>query len=271
MKRPCKTEVFVPLFSKSGPPEAIVFQKLKESRKYKYLCDDTLRRISGWAVERYDGKQAVKAAKNKLHQVYGSYFENVNIKKIQTIVEEGGDVEKILCQHASTCERLPFIEEFYRDLFGRIGMPGRVLDLACGLNPFSVPLMGLGEGVEYIAYDIDTRLIAVINTFFSKMKKSYRAECGDILVSVPAIEADVVFLLKALPCLEQQEKGVSEKIIGALKAKYIVISFPSKSLTGKEKGMGDYYHRFILEILERSSLEFFKLNYSNEIFYVAIN
>ncbi len=251
------------------PSGDIVYQKLKESRKYKHLCEDTLRRISSWAVGRYDGKQAVKAAKNKLHQVYGVYFENVNVKKIQTLVEEGGDVDRILCRHASTCERLPFIGEFYRDLFGRIGTPGRVLDLACGLNPFSVPLMGLGEGFEYIAYDIDTRLIAVINTFFSKVQGVCRAECGDILVSVPGVEADVVFLLKTLPCMEQQEKGVSEKIIQSLNAKYIVISFPSKSLTGKERGMAEYYHQFILEILGRLSLDYFKLDYSNEVFYVV--
>ena len=248
----------------------IVFQKLKESRKYKHLCDDTLRRISRWAVERYDGRQAVKAAKNKLHQVYGAYFEKVDMKRIRMLVEGGGDVEKILCQHASTCERLPFFESFYRDLFRRIGAPGRVLDLACGLNPFSVPMMGLGEGVEYIAYDIDTRLIEVINTFFRNMPGAFRAECGDILVSVPDIEADVVFLLKTLPCLEQQEKGVSETIIQSLNARYIVISFPSKSLTGKERGMGEYYHRFILEVLDRLSLDHFKLAYSNEIFYVVI-
>ena len=68
----------------------IVFQKLKESRKYKYLCDDTLRRISRWAVERYDGRQAVKAAKNKLHQVYGAYFEKVDMKRIRMLVEGGG-------------------------------------------------------------------------------------------------------------------------------------------------------------------------------------
>jgi len=80
----------------------------------------------------------------------------------------------------------------------------------------------------------------------------------------------VVLLLKALPCLEQQEKGVSENILRALNAKYIVISFPSKSLTGREKGMATYYDQFILEILGRLSLDYFRLEYSNEVFYVAI-
>jgi 16S rRNA (guanine(1405)-N(7))-methyltransferase len=78
----------------------------------------------------------------------------------------------------------------------------------------------------------------------------------------------MVFLLKALPCFEQQEKGVSEKIISALKTKHIVISFPSLTLTGKAKGMGNYYHSFALDLINRLNLAYFKLEYPNEIFYV---
>ncbi len=259
----------------------VVFHKLKESKKYRYLCDDTLYRISGWAVERYEPKKAVKAAKNKLHQVYGAYFEKMNINKIQKLLDElSNDPDtdtlkataiKILKYHTSTSERIPFMKQFYIDLFSRIGKPKRVVDFACGLNPFSVQWMGLEPGAEYIVYDIDTRLISVIDTFFIYLNRHYRAVCADILVSILGMETDVVFLLKTLPCLEQQEKGVSEEIIKTLKAKYIVISFPSKSLTGKEKGMETYYNKFILEILERLSLslDYFRLEYSNEMFYVV--
>jgi 16S rRNA (guanine(1405)-N(7))-methyltransferase len=259
----------------------IIFQKLKESKKYKYVCDDTLRRMSQWAVERYNAKTAVKAAKNKLHQVYGAYLEKMNISKIQKRLDQlsgntdPGSLEttalKIMGYHASTSERLPFMDQFYSDLFSRIGKPGKILDLACGLNPFAVFRMALGPETEYIACDIDMRLIAFINTFFNYLKRPYKAQCLDILCSLPETEpeADVVFILKTLPCLEQQEKGAGERILKALKAKHVVISFPSKSLTGKEKGMANYFDRFILDILERLSLDHFKLEYPNEVFYVA--
>ncbi|MDQ1351951.1 MAG: rRNA ((1405)-N(7))-methyltransferase, partial [Acidobacteriota bacterium] len=157
----------------------------------------------------------------------------------------------------------------YRDLFARIGKPRKILDLACGLNPFSVPWMGLEAGVEYIAFDIDTRLMSAINEFFKYLEKSYVGHCADILVSLPREEVDVVFLLKTLPCLEQQEKGISEKLIKALKAKYIVISFPSRSLTGKAKGMAGHYGRFISGILEKMGLGYFKMEYANEVFYIS--
>jgi len=255
-----------------------VYQKLKESKKYKYLCDDTLYRISDWALQRFEGKKAIKAAKKKLHQAYGAYFEAFQPGKIQKLLNKISSRSnresleaialEIMESHASTSERILFMKQFYLDLFKRIEKPKKILDLACGLNPFAVLWMDLGPNAGYYAYDIDTRMIDQVNIFFCYLNRSYKAECLDILVSIPAIEADVVFLLKTLPCFEQQEKGVSEKIIASLKAKHIVISFPSKTLTGKAKGMENYYHSFALELINRLNLEYFKLDYPNEIFYV---
>lgn len=255
-----------------------VYLRLKESKKYKYLCDDTLYRISDWALQRFEGKQAVKAAKKKLHQVYGAYFEVFQPGKIQKQLNkissepDIGSLKTIALEimesHTSTSERILFMEQFYTDLFKRIEKPKKILDLACGLHPFAVLWMDLEQDVEYYAYDIDTRLIALINTFFGYLNRSYKAQCSDILVSIPVIEADMVFLFKTLPCFEQQEKGISEKIITSLKAKHIVISFPSKTLTGKTKGMESYYYTFTLELINRLNLEYFKLEYPNEVFYV---
>jgi 16S rRNA (guanine(1405)-N(7))-methyltransferase len=256
----------------------IVYQELKKSKKYKYLCDETLYRISDWALKRFDGRKAVKAAKKKLHQVYGAYFETFQPGKIQKLLDQipGHLDEKnlktialeIMESHTSTSERILFMEQFYPDLFKRIGKPKKILDLACGLHPFAVLWMDLEQDAEYYAFDIDTRLIDQISSFFNNLSHRYKSHCSDILVSIPEIEADVVFLLKTLPCLERQEKGVSEKIITSLKAKHIVISFPSKSLTGKAKGMENYYHTFALELINRLNLEYFKLEYPNEVFYL---
>jgi 16S rRNA (guanine(1405)-N(7))-methyltransferase len=257
-----------------------VYQKLKESKKYKYLCDDTLYRISDWALRRFDGKKAVKAAKKKLHQVYGAYFDAFQPGKIQKLLNKiSSEPEKekesletialgIMESHTSTSERMLFMEQFYTDLFKRIKKPKKILDLACGLHPFAVLWMDLEEDVEYYAYDIDTRLITPVNTFFGYLNRSSNAECSDLLVSIPEIDADMVFLFKTLPCFEQQEKGISEKIITSLKTKHIVISFPSKTLTGKTKGMENYYHTIAMDLINRLNLNYFKLEYSNEVFYV---
>ena len=243
-----------------------VYQELKKSKKYKYLCEDTLYRISDWALQRIEGKKAIKAAKKKLHQVYGAYFEGFQPGKIQkqlNKISTDSDTEnfktiilEILESHTSTFERIPFMEQFYSDLFKHIEKPKKILDLACGLHPFAVLWMDFEQDVEYYAYDIGTRLIALINTFFGYLNRSYKAECSDIIVSIPEIEADMVFLFKTLPCFEQQEKGISEKIITSLKAEHIVISFPSRSLTGKAKGMENYYHSFAFCSLHPSAFQY---------------
>jgi 16S rRNA (guanine(1405)-N(7))-methyltransferase len=255
-----------------------VFQKLKQSKKYKHLCDDTLYRICHWAVQRYHPKQAVKAAKNKLHQVYGAFFSSFDPLRMQKLLRQTAadpDAEalksaaiKIMRSHTSSSERIPFMKQFYSDLFMRIGKPKKIFDAACGLNPFSIPWMDLEPDTEYFAIDIDTRLITMINVFLGSLSGSYRAECADILVSIPEYAADVVFLLKTLPCLEQQEKGVSERLLTSLKAKYVVISFSTGTLGGKEKGMGSYYDTVALTLINRLNFDYVKLEYPNELFYV---
>lgn len=261
-----------------------IYQRLKESKKYQYLCDDTLYRISEWSAKRFKLKKAVKAAKDKLHQVYGAYIENMNIRKLQKLLEKIErmnyeldliEIKEIAIEimrfHKSTLERRGFMAQFYSELFNKIGKPQKIIDLACGLNPFAVPCMELEPGTSYMAFDIDSRLIALLNRFFSCLSASYTAQCADILVSIPEIEADTVFLFKTLPCLEQQEKGISEKLIASLKAKSIVISFPLQTLTGKAKGMANHYHKFASELIDRLGLSSFKLEYHNEVFYVLIN
>jgi 16S rRNA (guanine(1405)-N(7))-methyltransferase len=255
-----------------------VFQKLKQSKKYKYLCDDTLYRISHWAVQRFHSKEAVKAARNKLHQVYGAFFAKINPLKMQKLLKQisaDPDAEtlksiavKIMQSHTSTSERIPFMKQFYSDLFKRIGKPKKIFDAACGLNPFSIPWMDLQPDTEYYACDIDTQLIKAVNIFFGCLSSSYRAECADILVSIPGFTGDVVFLLKTLPCLEQQQKGISEKLLTSLKASYVVISFPSATLCGKAKGMGNYYDTFALKLINSLNFNYIKLEYPNELFYV---
>jgi 16S rRNA (guanine(1405)-N(7))-methyltransferase len=255
-----------------------IYHNLKESKKYRYLCDDTLHRISQWAAKRFKPKKAVKAARKKLHQVYGAYFEKMNIGKIQERLDEEsgeGDIEElkrialdIMESHISACERLPFIGEFYADLFDRIGQPKSIVDLACGLNPLTVPWMNLDPGSHYHAVDIDTRLISLLNRFLGYLSPRCRARCADILVALPEIEADTVFLLKTLPCLEQQEKGVSDRLLNSLEAKYIVVSFPCQTIGGQAKGMNQYYDTFARQLFTRLGVDFFKLEYPSEIFYV---
>ncbi len=59
----------------------------------------------------------------------------------------------------------------------------------------------------------------------------------DILADPPVDPADVALLLKTSSTLERQEKGATVRLVEALRAPFVVVSFAVKSLGGREKGM----------------------------------
>ena len=253
---------------------------LRSAKKYRYVCEDTLRRIAAWAAVRHESrKEAVKTAKRKLHQVYGAYFDGLDLPRIEELVggmegDINGDrpylsvCSEILGFHASSSERLPILGEVYGAVFEVTGVPDTILDLACGLNPFALPWMGLPETTRYTACDVDYRLVDSIGRFFGRVGRRGEAVCEDILSAPPGRSADVALLLKTLPCLEQQEKGVSLDLLRELDARFAVVSFPARSLGGRAKGMPEHYERFMAPIVEALGVACEKLAFPSEIFYV---
>ncbi len=264
---------------KDGVRQEIVL-RLRESSKYRDLSEDALRRIADWAAVRHRApREAVKAAKRKLHQVYGAYLSPGGLSRVEALVralapsapEEAlrETCLQVQALHASTAERVSILEDFYGALFREIGRPGVILDLACGLSPFALPWMGLGPETEYRAVDLDHRLISVVNDFLGRAGRSPTALCGDILTSPPEGGADVVFLLKAVPCLEQQEKGAGGRLLRGLRARWAVVSFPARTLGGRDKGMGLHYDRFMARTVEELGIVARKMAYPSEVFYVC--
>lgn len=250
-----------------------IVAELKKSRKYRDLCDETLGRIAQWALARNPAlKMATKAAKRKLHQVYGAYVGQVDADEILALIAQIDDqdpkptCEQILRTHVSTVERVDDLETVFDAIWAITGQPKRVMDLACGLNPFTLPWMGAID--SYLACDIDVALSDCICKFFENMKFSGRSVCHDLLVNVPQWEADVVFLFKVLPCLEQQEKGACLTILKAIQAPHIVVSFPSQSIGGYNKGMATHYDGFVGQLANDLHLQVQAIPFPRESYYV---
>lgn len=251
-----------------------VMDDLRQSRKYRDLCDQTLVRMAEWALVRHpDVKAACKAARRKLHQVYGAYVGQVDAKRIARALE-GLDVDdprpvctEILRGHVSTAERLDILEDAFPALWREIGRPDSVMDLACGLNPFALPWMGL-DGAAYYACDIDVPLMGCTQCFLDAMGIRGKAECRDLLVCLPEHQVDVALLLKVLPCLEQQEKGAGMRVLQGLEAKHIVASFPARSIGGRDKGMVAHYDGVLRQMAEALHRQVCALAFPGETFYV---
>jgi 16S rRNA (guanine(1405)-N(7))-methyltransferase len=256
-----------------------IVSALKESRKYRFLCDDALVRTARWAAARRSGtRDVVKAAKQKLHQVCGAYLDAFDAGALERLMKalpadapEGALRQTcltILRQQASTRERIPFMAEAYAEIFRRTTRPHVIVDLACGLNPFALPWMGLPPGATYYACDMDSRIVSAVNRFFSHLGGQQSAVCCDVLVSSPPVEADVAFLLKSAPCLERQQKGAAVDILRRVNAQHLVVSFPTRSLGGRDKGIYGHYRSVMSRAAEALGVRAEEVAYPNETFYL---
>jgi 16S rRNA (guanine(1405)-N(7))-methyltransferase len=235
-----------------------VAEALRSSRKYRHLCPATLERAARRAIARHSRvKDAVRVAKGGLHQAHAAFVDTAQADRIEAFVDAmptgGGPAEtreacrRILALHASTRERLPCLDRFYRGLWEITGPPRAVLDLACGLSPFAFPWMELPAGATYRGLDADGRLVELARRFLARVPGDHAAVCADVL-DLPPDPADVVLLLKTLPCLERQEKGAGLRMVAALRARWVVASFPTRSLGGRDRGMVRGYERSAEEL-----------------------
>ncbi|NMB88383.1 MAG: 16S rRNA methyltransferase, partial [Chloroflexi bacterium] len=205
-------------------------------------------------------KAAVKATRNKLHQVGGAYQEGGidyprGLARLESLPGNLGDpglrtfCQEMMQQHASTRERLPYLEDFYAAVFDGLPPVSSLLDLACGLNPLARPWMPLAPQAVYTACDIYTDLAAFLNRFFAHSGQPGSAGVCDLTRQVPQAAVQVALLLKTIPCLEQVDKDIAARLLDGIAANVLVVSFPARSLGGRSKGMLQNYAAHFMDLL----------------------
>ena len=133
--------------------------------------------------------------------------------------------------------------------------------------------MGL-NGINYYAYDIDKEDCDFLNKYFILMKNYTKLKGKSFVMNLKKISeikklprADVCFMFKFLDVIEQKGHKLAEEIIKTLNCKYMVISFSTKTVSGKN--MKHPYRGWIEKMLERINLNFEKISIDNEVFYVV--
>jgi 16S rRNA (guanine(1405)-N(7))-methyltransferase len=251
-----------------------IFKEVKNSKKYNSIYDETIRRICAEEQSKFNKrKEIVKSIKNKLHQISKSYFLGSFSREIKRLDNgEEIDINNLLKAHTSTNERLSFSEEFYDDIFGVVGKVDSILDIACGLNPIMLgeyfSLKGF-EVKEYIAQDINLGALKAVNCYFDVAKRPVTIEASDLLITIPAVSTELALLLKIVPLLEQQKKDYYAQVINDLQTGYIVVTFPTKTMSGKNVGMSDYYRNLFNDFILSSDFKvLFTKEYDNELLYI---
>ena len=107
----------------------ILVEQVLRGSKYQEIAPELVRRIGAQELpKRRSLKEAVKATKNKLHQVGGAYQQTrLDYEKSLALLRETAvspqqfraTCQSLMQAHASTRERLPILDNFYINHFGR--------------------------------------------------------------------------------------------------------------------------------------------------------
>ncbi len=219
------------------------------SAKYRTVSPALVRALAAEELgKRSKRKDALKAVKNRLHQVAAAYLDaapqyDAWLEDLSAAVDDAERLRAvcagILARHVSTRERMPILAQFYRDLFAGLPPAPRIADMGCGFNPLALPWMGLPRArVITPATYLSTRRRS--QPLLSLLSVDGRAEVCD-LVRAGLPDADVVLLLKTLPNLEQMDRQAGRRLLDTLGAPLLIISYPAHSLGGRRKGMPDHY------------------------------
>ncbi|WP_425463590.1 16S rRNA (guanine(1405)-N(7))-methyltransferase [Micromonospora olivasterospora] len=214
--------------------------------KYRNLDPAFVERLAQEAAERFrDRGQAVKYAKRKLHQAFGAFVAGTPAQAVAACVakiaagaepKEAG--REAMRAHASSAERVDWLEPFYERVAQWCGPASSVIDLACGLNPLAVPWMALAPGATYACYDVDRTMAEALRALGTVYPVRVNAAAVDLVAAVPAAGVDVALVLKTLTTVEQQRGGAAQRLIAALDCRHVVVSLPRRSLSGR-RGYAD--------------------------------
>jgi 16S rRNA (guanine(1405)-N(7))-methyltransferase len=129
--------------------------------------------------------------------------------------------------------------------------------------------MPFGPDVQYYAYDIYSDMVGFLNDFMSVANVQGKAESRDVTQSPPTRRADLALILKSLPCIEQLDKSAGARLLEATNADHLLISFPVRSLSGKDKGMPQTYEKRFWELMAGKGWSVQRFEFSTELAFLV--
>nr|AMP53160.1 ArmA_Rmt [uncultured bacterium] len=250
-----------------------LFEKLASNKKYSDVCPNTIRR----AIDECDGrykkaKDMEKAVREKLHGITSAFNDAYGeIYRAVADLEFGDEkgLESVLKKHVSTRERLPLasMDALYARIFEVTGRPKSILDLACGLNPVYLVFRWPDEEFPIVGVDVSRSCVSAID---EGSCDSYRGVWADLLDedAIPSERFHIALLFKILPLLERQKSGAAMEVLQRINAEYIVVSFPTRTLGGRNVGMEKNYSEWMEAHLPENRTVAARFTTDNELYYI---
>ena len=224
--------------------------EVKKKKTLKRLDDAYVEKIISNVLKKnpkLEGKKLLKEVRSVLHFKYGMFWLNEKLS---------------LKSHKSS--KFRDYSKLYKDIFAITGKPKRVLDLGCGLNPLSYPYLGCKP--YYIASELCSKDCSRIESYFKRCSIKGKVICLDLTERNSFPKADVCFLFAVFDTIEDKGHKLAEEIIKGLDCKFIVVSFSTKTLSGRK--MNSPRRGWFERLMKRLGFKYTKLYYPGEMFYV---
>lgn len=244
--------------------------KIRDKRELKGISREVAEEMTGDylnkkkinldKISERDEEIIKKDIRAQLRQFVGRFSKFPRSK--QKYIEKK-DFSKLAETHSSTKERMASLQEI-KKLIRRI-MPRKILDLGCGLNP----LLLAEPGIEYYAVDINESDLEIVRKYFA-----FKGIIGNVIshdirkiVQLNLPNVDLCLILKVLDLIDKKGHKTAEAILDSVKSTYLLISFSSRTLSGKP--MNHPQRGWIERLLTRKNWPYKMFKTSNEIFYFA--
>ena len=204
-------------------------------------------------------KMLIKEIRAELRRYAGQYASAQGGKKIKTLIEQHRFSE-LLQYHSSTRERLidyPLVKKIISDL-----KPNSILDIGCGLNPLAVAT----PNARYHAYDIKEDDLNIVHEFFKEHKIEGDIHHADVRLINNFPSVDICLMFKLLDIIGQDRNEITRKLLINIKSKYFIISFATRTLSGKP--MNRPYRRWFEGIINELKYSYKVIRTKQELFYI---
>ncbi len=256
-----------------------LIQEVQNSSKYANLPPSLVNKIGTEELKKHGTvAEALKPTRTKLHQLVGAFIPHkLDYTKWLAILKHSlqsnacehlNTLKQIMRLHASTNERLPYLERVYQELFTLFPKPKSILDLACGLNPLAIPWMPIDSTCAYRAGDVVLPMLDFLKQYFAFSRPQTEIMLCDLLDFTPDEQFDLIMILKTFPLLAQIEKQAPERLLNDLKFNHLLISYPLKSLSNRSKGMERTYRGQFERLIEGKPFKVVEYALPNELFFL---
>ncbi len=220
---------------------AEIVERVRRSARYRGVDPQLVARLAAEELPKArSADDAVKRVKRRLHQAVGAFRPGRGTSATRRAWPvDDADALRAACaeamrRHASTRERLPYLDAFYTGIWGVAGIPIRLLDLGCGLGPLALPWMNIGNA-RYHASDVDAGTLDTVRGFLSAVGQPHDVEVRDLVAGPPTTEADadVALMLKLVTTLDRQDADAASRLMRTVRARHAVVTFAARSLGGR--------------------------------------